>query len=218
MEVSSVGFGSAEGPQAEKVESPQDEFLRLLVAQLEQQDPLAPQDSAQFVAQLAQFTQVEQTAETNVRLQALEAAESAGLRSSFANIVGRDVTARSNKIVVADGQIGDATHKIRLDGAAAQVEIIVRNDAGDEVARFEKSSLLAGDTPLEWDGKNKDGSSVSDGTYTFEVTAQDADGKGVEAHVRISGRATAIDFEGGNMVFKIGSADITPAEILSIAE
>lgn len=219
MTVSPLSFGSATpGADQTQPKTPKDEFLNLLVAQLEHQDPLAPQDSAQFVAQLAQFTQVEQAAETNVRLEALEAAEAAGLRSSFANIVGREVTARGSEVVVTDGKPGAASHSYKLDTPADRVEIVVRNEAGDEVARFEENARGSGEWPIAWDGTNQHGTPVADGKYTFEVHAEDADGEKVDVTTQIKGRASAIDFTGGVIKFTVGGAEITPADILTIAE
>lgn len=219
MTVSPMSFGaSSVNADSSQARTPQDEFLKLLVAQLEHQDPLSPQDSAQFVAQLAQFTQVEQSAETNKRLEALEAAEAAGLRSSFANIVGREVTATGSEVVVEGGRVGDAGYSYHLDNPADKVTVVVRSESGDEVARFEQTSRGSGDWPLEWDGKNQHGTPVTDGRYTFEVRAEGPDGEKIDVRTQIKGRATAIDFTGGVITFTVGEAKITPADILEIAE
>lgn len=219
MDVSRVGFGSATAEAGESQQkTPQDQFLTLLVAQLEHQNPLSPQDSAQFVAQLAQFTQVEQTAQTNKQLEGLQAAEAAGLRASFSTMVGREITAVSDRVTVQDGEVGDAQYNLHLDGPAKKVEIVVRNADGEEVRRMEMSNLLSGETEFTWDGKNAHGVKVADGDYTFEVTAENEGGDKVEVHTRIRGRATAIDFDGGAIHFTVGSAEITPADIIAIAE
>ena len=74
MEISNLGILNAPQSSEGQPEAPKEEFLRLLVAQLKHQDPLEPQEGSEFVAQLAQFASLEQMAETNVRLGAIEAA------------------------------------------------------------------------------------------------------------------------------------------------
>lgn len=217
MNVDSVGFGTGGAQAQERAQTPQDEFLRLLVAQLENQDPLAPQDSAQFVAQLAQFTQVEQTAETNDRLQDLQNAEMAGLSTAYSNLVGREVMAVSNRVGVKNGAMGDAEHVVHLDHAVDNVEIIVRDEQGAEVAKWQLNSQLAGDVSIGWDGTNAVGAKVADGVYTFEVSADGADGETVNPEVRVRGRVTGLSFEDG-ITFTIGAATVDPRYILSIAE
>ena len=90
MTVNALSFGSAGGVDAQTAEkTPQQEFLQLLVAQLENQDPLSPQDGAAFVAQLAQFTEVEQGAEANARLAEMYAAALDAVRDSGRPVVDR---------------------------------------------------------------------------------------------------------------------------------
>ena len=215
MSVSAISFGSNGGGSESAVETPRDEFLKLLIAQLEHQDPLAPQDSAQFVAQLAQFTQVEQSAETNQRLQALEAAEAAGVRAGCANIVGREITARNNTAVIKDGQAPTASYVVNVPHHADNGKIVVRNSSGAEVATIDLGPNLKGDVAFQWDGMTKDGTMAGSGTYTFEFEGENSEGD-VEGDIKIRGVADALDFEGGIIKFLVGGAEVAPADILSI--
>ncbi len=218
MNIDGVGFGTGGAQAAEAPKTPQDEFLRLLVAQLEHQDPLAPQDSAQFVAQLAQFTQVEQSAETNERLGALQTAEMAGLSTAYSNLVGKEVMAVSNRIGVEDGKVGDAKYSVKLDHAVDSVEIVVRNAEGAEVARWEEGNQLPGELDITWNGLGSSGTQVQDGEYTYEVSVQNADDdEPANAEIRVRGRVTALSFENG-IEFTIGAATVDPTYILHIAE
>src|SRR5262249_55025658 len=81
----------------------QDQFMKLFIAQLQNQDPLSPQDSSAFLAQLAQMSQLEQATETNKRLQNLADAQSAANRASMTEMVGRSVTANASTLEVRDG-------------------------------------------------------------------------------------------------------------------
>jgi flagellar basal-body rod modification protein FlgD len=215
MTVSAISFGTSGGATEGTARSPKDEFLKLLVAQLEHQDPMAPQDSAQFVAQLAQFAQVEQSAEANQRLEALEAAQAAGVRAGFANIVGRQITARTNSVVVEAGQAPGGDYTVHVPHQADSGKIVVKNDSGNEVATIDLGSRVKGEVPFRWDGLNKDGAPVPAGKYTFEFVGEDAEGK-VEGDIRIRGVAESLDFEGGVIKFLVGGNEVAPADILAI--
>src|SRR5512134_1206275 len=80
-----------------------DEFMRLFIAQLQHQDPLQPQDSSAFVAQLAQLSQVEQATETNNRLQAIADEQAAASRASLSALVGHTVEASASNIEIVKG-------------------------------------------------------------------------------------------------------------------
>ncbi len=214
MDVSALSFGNSSAQAESAARTPKDEFLRLLVAQLQHQNPLQPMDSAQFVAQLAQFAQVEQSAETNVRLGSLEAVASADVRAGFTNLVGRVVTARATECGVEKGAvIGDWS--ARLGGAADSVEVVVRDADGNEVRRMSMGAQDAGDMPITWDGLDKDGNPVADGSYSFEVIAS-KDGSPVQASTMVRGLVRSLDFEDGNIVFAIGPTKVTPADIVTI--
>ena len=215
MQVSSLSFGNQVTDGEGAAKTPRDEFLRLLVAQLEHQNPLQPQDSAQFVAQLAQFTQVEQSAEANKRLEALEAAEAAGVRAGFANIVGRQITARSDQATIQGGQPPAAQYMVDVPHHADHGKVVVKNDSGVEVATIDLGPNLKGEVPFQWDGLNKDGHPAPDGKYTFEFQGENAEGK-VEGDIRVRGVADALDFEGGIIKFLVGGAEVAPADILAI--
>jgi len=102
------------GAQSSKAEADYDTYLRLLVAQMQNQDPLAPSDSTEWVAQLATFSQVEQSIETNSQLS--EMLTLLRLERSEA-LIGRTVTS-------ADGLVSGVVERVKFDsaGVIAQLE------------------------------------------------------------------------------------------------
>jgi flagellar basal-body rod modification protein FlgD len=193
--------------------APKDEFLRLLVAQLQHQDPLSPQDSAAFVAQLAQFTAVEQSAETNSRLASLEASFASNERAGYAQLVGKTVTAKTSTInVPVDG----CTLLAHVEGTAAGGEVIIRDSNGTAVKKIALDPMNKGDHEIAWDGTSDKGNPVADGEYTIEVTAKSSTGGPVQAYAQIQGVVTALTFENGGVQFRIGSESINPGEIVSV--
>lgn len=216
MTVNALSFGSAGGVDAQTAEkTPQQEFLQLLVAQLENQDPLSPQDGAAFVAQLAQFTEVEQGAEANARLADLAASQVTSVRAGFSNIVGRDVYATVDTLEVKDGALqGDLS--LHMPSSSGDVTVVVKDDAGNTVRTMSLGPRTEGDTNFSFPLVDEQGNRLADGKYTLEVTAKDGDDADIAGAIRVKGQASALDFEDGNIVFRVGSAEITPADIISI--
>src|SRR5215471_15632196 len=94
--LSSTTMASAGATQGVTKESPKETFLTLLVAQLQHQDPLAPQDNTQFTAQLAQFTSLEQLQNMNTNLSALMSAQTITNNLQAATLLGKEVQAQND--------------------------------------------------------------------------------------------------------------------------
>jgi flagellar basal-body rod modification protein FlgD len=194
--------------------APKDEFLRLLVAQLQHQDPLSPQDSAAFVAQLAQFASLEQSAETNQRLANLEGSFASAERAGFADLVGKTVSARTETFSIPSQGVELGAH---LEGHADAVTVTIYDSQGNEVKKLELGPRDKGEVTIPWDGTDENGALVADGDYRVEIKATAAGGA-VSAYSQITGAVTALEFLGGSVRFRIGSVQISPADIVSVSE
>jgi flagellar basal-body rod modification protein FlgD len=192
-----------------------DEFLRLLVAQLQHQDPLQPQDGAQMVAQLAQFASLEQSAETNQRLAALADGQSSSIRSAMVGLVGRTVEAAADDIEI-DPTGGPPALAARLDGPASKVELIVRDASGAEVRRIDCGASPGGLVAAAWDGTDAKGAPLPAGSYHVEVSATGTDGAPVGAHAVVRGLVSAVDFSDGNVLLRIGGVVVSPGAIATV--
>jgi flagellar basal-body rod modification protein FlgD len=206
-------FGSGDASSAAGASS-KDQFLKLLVAQLEHQNPLSPQDGAAFIAQLAQFTAVEQGAETNQRLANLESEQASGLRTGYANLVGKTIAAKTDAIEIPSTAGSDLS--VRLDTAAKSADVDVYDSTGKKVRTIHLDHPAAGANPLAFDGKDDAGGALPNGRYRVEVRALKDDGSTVSATTEVRGIVSSIDFSGGTVRFHIGSLVITPADIESI--
>ena len=204
-------------PLPETDNSPKAEFLRLLVAQMQHQDPLEPQDGSEFVAQLAQFANIELGVETNTHLAALETGQMSASRASLMGLVGKNLTADGSQFRLgATGDIPDM--KIDLAGKATKVEIKVYDDAGNVVATIDGQPHPAGEFTVPWDGLDDNGVRLPEGDYTIEVLATDGKEGVVDATVAFSGTTTSVEFaEDGSTLLGLGGVLISPAAIQSVA-
>lgn len=121
-------------------------FLKLLTAQLRNQDPLQPLDGTEFIAQLASFSSVEQLVQVNQRLDGLALRVEAEIGSGYAGWIGRQASPVDGRFVASGG-----TEAFRVGpmAGASRVEAVVRAD-GREVDRFTVSPDAAG--RAEWAG------------------------------------------------------------------
>lgn len=150
-------------------------FLKLLTAQIQNQDPLKPMDSTQFVSQLAQLSQVEQAVQTNQNLETLNTKLGAMSGMSSLSILGRQVSVASDKIEL---QNGTGTTNYQLASAASGVTATITDANGTAVRTLTGLSTEGGSRlALSWDGRNDSGAQLPDGIYHVKINALDAQGK-----------------------------------------
>lgn len=125
-------------------------FLKLLTAQLRNQDPLSPLDSTQFVAQLASFSTVEQLVNANTRLDAIASQLGGGL-NDFAAWIGREAETTKAPVVFSGAPV---PLRIAANPAADRVELVIRNESG---AIIHRTTVANSDELLFWNGETAGG-------------------------------------------------------------
>jgi len=200
------------GPKTTK-----DEFLRLLVAQLQHQDPLKPQDGTEFVSQLAQLAAVEQSAETNNLLSSLQATQAASVQSGYSTMVGRTITARITSFE-APIVSGEPELLARVGAAASSVDVRIIDASGHEVKKISLGPRAAGDVTIPWDGLDSSGKAVSPGTYRIEIVAKDPAGIAIDASALARGTVREVAFGPGGVEFSIGNLKIVPGDVVAITD
>jgi len=191
-----------------------DDFLKLLMAQIEYQDPMSPLQNHEFVAQLATFSSLEQQMVSNQRLEDLQLGQMSAANAQLANFIGEDVRARGDTIALEDGEsppIG-----IELQGEAAAVTITIQDASGTRVAQIERTGLTAGTHDIPWPATDAQGKPLPAGTYRVSIDAKDASGTPVSASTLMSGTVTGVSFENGYPELLIGDRRIQPSQIISI--
>jgi flagellar basal-body rod modification protein FlgD len=197
-----------------------DDFLKLLVMQLQNQDPLNPMEGTEFAAQLAQFSSVEQLSNINssltdsINADALLAQSiNNALSSTF---IGKEVKATSssfNYTGASDLKLG-----YTLPSAANTVTVKIYDSSGNLVRTMKSTSLNKGDSTVTWDGKNDRGASVESGKYSFKVEALDEAGTTLATSNFIYGKVSSVRFTSDGTVFVIDGAEIPISDVLEIME
>jgi flagellar basal-body rod modification protein FlgD len=147
----------------------ENDFLQLLTAQLEHQDPLDPTNADQFASELAEFS-------TATGVQNLEASSSG---QQALGLVGQNVAVSGNTLQL--GQSGGATGAYNLKSAASNVAVTITDPAGNRVASLNLGAMPAGTQSFSWNGTGVKGTALAPGTYSFRLSAVGANGAAVAA-------------------------------------
>jgi len=191
-------------------------FLKLLVTQLQHQDPLNPTDSTEFTAQLAQFSSLEHLGNISDGLGDLQSSQTALNNSQAVNFIGKTVKSFGNSIRVTDGVSDGLQFELGADAEAVYMNIY--DSVGSYIKTIENSALSAGEQTLEWNGTDKNGNKVPDGAYTFEVLAVDAADNKVNTTTFTSGTVTGVTFNNGRLCLLAGNKEIPVDTVIQITE
>ena len=193
-----------------------EDFLLLLVTQLQNQDPLNPSDSTEFTAQLAQFSALEQLTNVNDNLKYLQLYQASINNAQTVDFIGKTVIAYGDTVNVSDGVSEDIMFE--LSGDAENTTISIYDDSGELVATLEEGAVSEGKQTISWDCKDDDGDTVSDGAYTFEVAAVDSNGNSVDASTYNEVVVTGVTFEDGTTYLLAGDKKIAMGDVVTIKE
>ena len=152
----------------------QNTFLQLLIAQMKNQDPTNPMDSSQMTSQLAQINTVTGISQLNTSLSSLSSQLTAGQQTQAANLIGSTVLAPGNTFQVASAKA--TGFGVTLANDATDVQITVKNSAGQIVNTIDLGKQSAGTIPIGWTPVDTAGNALPDGNYTFTASGTTANG------------------------------------------
>jgi flagellar basal-body rod modification protein FlgD len=190
-----------------------DAFLKLLVAQLKHQDPLKPQDNAEFVAELAQFSSLEQAMGVNDRLDQMMLQNQGLANANVVNMVGNTATVKGS-LITTDGSGLGAPVAFNLGGNTDSTVVRIMDASGRVVRTLDLGARNAGMVRINWDGRSDDGIVQPAGTYAVGVQAADADGGTVIVSQETSGTITAVSFDKGYPVLHLSNGISVPVSDL----
>ncbi|MES1208530.1 MAG: flagellar hook capping FlgD N-terminal domain-containing protein [Pseudomonadota bacterium] len=193
-----------------------DDFLKIFLAQLSQQDPTAPVDSQAFVAQLAQFSTLELQQNANQDLEALMMGQAAAQQTGVTSLVGKDIVYKTDSVTLAAGQ--GATLGATLGADSAAVSAVVSDAHGKTVRTLSLGARAAGPTAIAWDGRDDAGNPLPAGTYKVDVRAADRTGAAVTVSQTATGQVNGVSFAGGSTQLMVGSTTVSLSDVTQITE
>lgn len=192
----------------------QSDFLKLMVAQLQAQDPTNPVDNQEFASQMAQFSTLSATQDLNTTVTSLASQLTAASQTnqvlSSANLVGRDVMVPATTTAY-DGST--ATKGAVNVATAGAVVINITDASGNAVRTINLGTQSEGLSQFTWDGKDDSGKAVAAGTYTLAAT--DA---GTSANTFISGTVTGVGYGGSSVGTYLQVAGVGGVPLAQVAQ
>ncbi len=194
------------------------EFLSLLVAQLQNQDPLSPMDSQDFAAQLAQFSSLEQLSDINNSLKNssdMDMLLTSSINNTMAaNFIGKEVSSYGDNLSLVSG--GTSPVDFILQDFSDEVTVKIYDPAGNLVRTMETHGLESGKQSLTWDGKHDQGAELPGGNYRFEIDAINSDGDSVGSVSVSKGIVSSVRYANGTAVLIVNGKEVSLADVLEI--
>ncbi len=199
----SLNASSSSAAKASTAADTQDRFLKLLVTQMKNQDPLNPMDNAEVTSQMAQLSTVTGIDKLNVTLQALSDSMVSSQSLQAASMIGHGVLVPGKGV---DLSSGGGYGGVELAQSADKVDIDIYDKAGALVRNIHLGAQPVGLVNWQWDGRDNSGISVADGSYTFTVDAAQA-GKKADATALQFGMVSSVTQGKQGVALTVGQLD-----------
>ncbi|HVO33916.1 MAG TPA: flagellar hook capping FlgD N-terminal domain-containing protein [Gemmatimonadales bacterium] len=197
----------------------ENDFLKILVSQLKNQDPLNPMDGEQFAAQLAQFSSLEQLIQINSALgrqsSASGQATAVNQAALAASLIGRNVEASGDQIQVgASADNLSVTVEVGGTGGTAQVQVL--DASGKALCTHDLGAVGGGTQKLSWSNDANGTPELAAGTYTYKVTVTASDGSAVTVTPYITGTVDGVEMQQSGVVLRIGGISVPIGSLVAI--
>ncbi|MBK7140712.1 MAG: flagellar hook assembly protein FlgD [bacterium] len=197
-----------------------DDFLQLLVTKLQYQDPLEPMQDEDFIAQLAQFSSLEQMnniAEGITSSNQWDYLQMQSLNNAMASgLIGKEVQAEYSGIYLDSGKSASVAYT--LTQPAKSLTMVIKDADGNEIARVTKKDLGTGSGTITWDGKDAMGNTMQTGYYTVETTATNLSDATFSPSMAISGIVTRVSYRDGSAFVNVNGMEISLGDITAVGE
>jgi len=186
------------------------QFMELMIAQMENQNPLEPQDNGAFISQLAEFSSLEEMQKLSGSVNDFASQYQSTQALQASAMVGRTVLVPGTESPLgADGTISGI---IELPESTGSLIVNIYNGSGELVNNFNMGQQVAGSVPFSWDGKNSDGELMPSDQYTIKVEAnQNGDVKQVSTLLSANVNSVSIG-QGGGITLNLSGMGAIPLE------
>ena len=177
----------------------QEDFLKLLMTQLQNQDPMEPMDNGEFMGQMAQFSTVEGITEMGESIDGLVGMYQGQQMSANASMIGKKALVDGNWAQLEGGKLAGA---IDLTTAANDLRVDVKSETGELMASIGLGSKMAGVQEFSWDGIKQDGTAAPEGNYYLSASAV-RDGQSTVPAMQVYGTVNSVQMKGGEVTLNV---------------
>ena len=192
-----------------------DDFLKLLMAQVTNQDPLNPMDSQGMMDQLTGMGSLEQLININDSLAKLNKSQLEILRANTFAFLDKDVKIRGQTVEVNRGQVSGLEFQIPRE--AGKVKLTVIGADGQAVRSMDLGAYAAGTHAVRWDGLDKQGNRAPDGKYRFQILSKGPENQKLQVELFRQGKVSGVKFGAGSPKLTIGGEDIELKDVIEMS-
>lgn len=191
-----------------------DAFLKLLMTQMQYQDPMSPMDNKDFIAQMAQFSSLEQMKNMNTSLNNFIKTETSSAKLNALTLIGKDVKVNKQYFEIKNGATDDKLkYDVQIPG---NVTINVYDANGNTVRTIKEGKMNPGEQSFYWDGKDDNGKTVKDGKYYLEIVDKTDDSNMAYLTPSIFGKVSSVSFKNGQVAIYVGKDKYSLDDILEV--
>ncbi len=190
------------------------DFLKLLITQLQNQDPLNPSDPTKFSSQLAEFSSLEQMTNINQSIKNLSGTTEAINKLTSLSMLGKQVVLQKDAFTLRDESVKLG---YKLEKPASQVNLKIKDADGATVAQVEGDKPTAGNHFVTWDGQGLNGQDLPPGEYSFsvEIVRNGEHSKGISL---IRSEVTGLDSQGDSYRLLTNMGPVKLQDVIEVQE
>ncbi|MFQ6039512.1 MAG: flagellar hook assembly protein FlgD [Candidatus Poribacteria bacterium] len=193
----------------------QEDFLKLLMAQMKNQNPLEPMDNQEFIAQLTSFSSLEQLENLNQKVSSSVQLQKSQSSAAAMSLIGKKIKAPGDIIELNEKTPVDISYELESD---ANVTINIYDNNNKLVKTINAGIQKAGANNLAWDGTTTSGKKSPEGIYTYEVVSTGPDGEAVSAKTFLFGQVEKIQFENGGASLFVGNREVNLSDVYTVSD
>lgn len=213
--INTLDLGKAEAVKKNQKELGQDDFLKLMITEIQNQDPFNPVENSDFVAQMAQFSSVTGIEKLQKSFGQLATSMTSNQALQASTLVGRSVLVASDKGVLPSG--GELNGRVDLENGSPNVVFHITDASGQQIRSVSLGPKAAGEVGFKWDGFATDGTPMPAGVYGIKVEASGLDAT-TNLETYVSADVESVTLNRSNQGISLNLKDMGSVDITQIKE
>src|SRR5277367_3975845 len=192
------------------------DFITLLLAQLQNQDPTSPVDSNTFLTQLSQLSEVQGITSLNTSFSALSSSLTSNQALQASSLLGHQALVNSSTATIAAG--ATVTGAVNVPQSTSQVTLSISDSSGALVSQINLGAQSAGLANFSWNGTTGNGSQAPAGTYTLTAQYAGATSGGTAATTLVNGTVESVSMGAGSTGLTLNVAGVGSVPFSSVQQ
>ena len=211
----SLGLADTAQPSTDRTKLGQSEFLKLMISEVQNQDPFNPTQNSDFIAQMAQFSSVTGLDDLNKSFNQLSSSLTSNQALQASTMVGRNVLVSSDQGLLTGN--APMTGLVNVPESTADMTVNILDDSGQVIRSMDLGSQAAGDVPFAWDGLADDGTPMPAGRYTIAAAAKGPDSS-TSLETFVNAAVESVTLNQQNQGVKLNLKDMGSVEFSKVRE